>query len=428
MLAILGGRPVLDRALAPYRSMGDAELRAVQDVVRSDVLSGYYGSAGERFLGGPVVRQLEEAWSARFGVSHAVSVNSGTSGLFAAMGAAGVSPGDEVIVPPYSMSASAMAPLVYGGVPVFVDIEPETFSLDVAAVRAAITPRTRAVLVVNLFGHPGRLAELRALADDRGIVLIEDNAQGVLAEEHGRPAGTVGHIGVFSLNYHKHIHAGEGGMCVTNDDRLAWRLRLIRNHGENVVGDAEPADLVNLIGFNYRMTELSAAVALAQLRHVDAHVAGREAVGHRLTAAVRGLEGLTPPTVRQGCRHVFYVWALRVDEERLGVPRARFSAALDAEGFPHFRGYVAPLYRLPVFQRRVAFGAHGFPFTLTDRHYTDVRCPTVERMYERELIGFESCAYTLDDVTVDALGEALRKVHAGRHELARWTGAPSPGQ
>src|SRR5262249_5209652 len=157
------------------------------------------------------------------------SINSATSGLMAAMGAAGISPGDEVIMPPFTMSATAMAPLTYGGIPVFVDIEPDTFCLDLDAVRAAIGARTRAVLAVNLFGHPARLHELRALCDEHGLKLIEDNAQAMLAEEHGRYAGTIGHIGVFSLNYHKHIHSGEGGICTTDDERLARRLQQIRN-------------------------------------------------------------------------------------------------------------------------------------------------------------------------------------------------------
>src|SRR5262249_8722448 len=158
---------------------------------------------------------------------------SATSGLVAAMGAVGIEPGDEVIVPPTTMSATAVAPLAYGGKPGFADIEPETFGPDPAAVRAPITPRTKAIVSANLIGHPARLAELAAIAREHGLYLVEDNAQGPLAAEHGRYAGTVGDIGVFSLNYHKHIHTGEGGVCVTNDDELALRLQLIRNHGEN---------------------------------------------------------------------------------------------------------------------------------------------------------------------------------------------------
>ena len=416
-LAIFGGEPVLREALPPYRSVGEKEREAVTRVIDSGCLSGFYGSWGDEFLGGPMVRAFEQDWCDRFGVKHTVSVNSATSGLYAALGAAGVGPGDEVIVPPMTMSATVMAPLVYGAVPVFADIEPETFCLDPDAVRNAITPRTKAIIVVNLFGHPARLGELRQTADDNGVTLVEDNAQGPLAQEDGRYAGTVGHIGVFSLNYHKHIHTGEGGMCVTDDDDLAQRLQLIRNHGENVVEHLGIEDITNLVGFNYRTTELSAAVGIEQLKKIDKHVGRRERFAQRLSEGTTDLEGLTPPVVRPRCRHVYYVWALRFDEEATGVPRGAFSWALNAEGFPNFEGYTRPLYMLPAFQRRVAIGSAGFPFSESDVSYKEGLCPVAERLYERDLIGFEACAYDADDDAAQLLVEAVRKVHRHRDEL-----------
>jgi perosamine synthetase len=418
-LALLGGTPVLSETLRPYNSLGSEEERAVQRVVRSGSLSGFYGSWGSEFLGGERVKEFERAWTERFDVPHAVSVNSATSGLSAALGAIGIGPGDEVIVPPFTMSATAMAPLIYGAIPVFADIDERTFCIDLEAVRAAISPRTRAIIAVNLFGHPARLTELSAIASEYGICLIEDNAQGPLAEENGRHAGTVGDIGVFSLNYHKHVHAGEGGMCVTRDATLALRLQAIRNHAENIVEPAGIADLANMVGFNFRMTELSAAVGLEQLRKIDVHVQRREWLAHQLSNGLRDLEGITVPMARAGCRHVYYVWGMRVDEDALGVSRATFSRALAAEGFPHFVGYTRPLYMLPVFQKRVAIGSEGWPFTLTERSYQSGLCPVAERMYHHELICFETCAYDVNEAQAALLVEAVRKVHANRHTLAR---------
>ena len=400
--------------LCPCITIGQEEMIAVRRVLKSGSLSGFYGSWGNEFLGGKEVRSFEKEWEDRFKVPHAISVNSAASGLFAAMGAIGLSPGDEVIVPPYTMSATAMAPLIYGGIPVFVDIEPDTFCLDVEKVIQAFTPKTKAVLAVNLFGHPAELSRLRRETQSRGIFLVEDNAQGPLASEHGKYAGTVGDIGIFSLNYHKHIHTGEGGVCVTRDPELALRLQAIRNHAENIVEPAPIRDPINMIGFNYRMTELSAAVGRAQLRRIDHLVSERQILAEALSEGLSGLEGITVPHVRPDCRHVYYVWAFRVREE-LGISRETFSQALQKAGFPHFKGYVRPLYFLPAFQKRIAVGREGWPFTLTDRQYGQGLCPVTERMYEKELICFETCAYRVDSKARKDLIRAFRSAHSRRN-------------
>lgn len=418
-LALLGGSPLIDRPLIPYSTIGEEERRAVNRVMSSGKLSGFVGAWCDDFGGGPEVRAFEAAWCERFGAGHAITVNSNTSGLFASVGAVGVGPGDEVIVPPYTMSATAMAPLIYGGIPVFVDIEPDTFCLDPAKVREAITSRTRAIIVVNLFGHPAALHELRRLADEKGIALIEDNAQAPLATENGRYAGTIGHIGVFSLNYHKHFHTGEGGVCTTDDDRLAQRLQMIRNHGENVVEPLGVTNLANLIGFNYRLTELSAAIGIEQLKKADGLVARREQIADRMTAALSDLPGLVPPTARANCRHVYYVWVMRYDEAVVGIPRSLFVKALAAEGFPVAEGYVAPLYLLPIFRRQIAIGDKGFPFNLANRTYEPGLCPVAERMHERELFEFHICSYEVTDKDGEKLVAAIRKVYSQRDVLRK---------
>lgn len=417
-LALLGGEPVIKAPLKAYRSIGEEERLAVDAVMRSGHLSGYVGAWCDAFDGGPVVREFESRFAAKFGATYAVAVNSNTSGMIAAMGAVGISPGDEVIVPPTTMSATAMAPLVYGGIPVFVDIESDTFCLDVEKVRKAITPKTRAILVVNIFGLPAALGQLRALADAHGLVLIEDNAQGPLATEAGRYAGTIGHIGVFSLNYHKHIHTGEGGVCCTDDERLAKRLRMIRNHAENVTEELGGGDLVNLVGFNFRLTELQAAVGNAQLEKLDGLVQERQAVAERFSRDLGGFAGITPPKVRVDCRHVYYVWTARYDERETGVSRGLFAKALAAEGVPVAEGYVAPLYRLPLFQKRIAIGRDGFPFTLSNRSYHDGICPVAERLHEKEFLELHVCSWVFDREEMQAVVDAFAKVHEQRHLLA----------
>ncbi|MGE3626557.1 MAG: DegT/DnrJ/EryC1/StrS family aminotransferase [Hyphomicrobiales bacterium] len=417
-LACLGGEPHVASALKPYRSVGEGEIAAVNEVMRSGCLSGFFGSWESGFYGGPKIREFEAAWGERYGSKHTVSINSNTSGLHASVGAVGVGPGDEVIVAATSMSATAMAPLVYGGIPVFADLDPDTFCIDVKSVEANLTKRTRCVIAVNLFGHPAPLHELRELCDRKGIHLIEDNAQGIVSTERGKPCGTIGHIGVFSLNYHKHIHTGEGGMCTTDSDELAQRLRLIRNHAEAVVGPAGVTDLTNMVGFNLRMTELSAAVGLVQLGDIERHANARLLIGEGLTESLAGLPGITPPKVREDCTHSYYLWAARYDSATVGVSRETFVRALCAEGAPWYAGYVPPMYLLPLFRNRVAIGRDGFPFTLTDRQYNPGLCPVAERLYRNELIWFECCAHDIGHGLLDEIVGAFHKVYEGREELA----------
>ncbi len=417
-LAILGGNPIFNAPLPPYLSLGKGEEEAVLRVVRSGSLSSFYGSPGDEFYGGREILAFEKAWKKLFTTNHAVSVNSATSGLYAAMGAIGIGPGDEVIVPPYTMSATVMAPLVYGAVPVFADIEPETFGLDPASVRQAVTGNTRAILAVNLFGHPARLDELKKIAVEYGLFLVEDNAQSPLAEDNGRLTGTIGDIGIFSLNFHKHIHTGEGGMCVTDNDDLALRLKLIRNHGENAITHYEIDDITNLVGFNYRMTELQAAIGLEQINNIDQHVGKREELALFLTENLKDMPGINVPKIRSGCRHVFYVWALRYDANIVGISRNLFCKALNAEGVPVFEAYVKPMYLLPVFQRKIAFGSKGYPFNLSPSiSYSKGLCPVCELLYEKELIGFEPCAYTVNREAAEKIITAFNKIYENIEDL-----------
>lgn len=168
-------------------------------------------------------------------------------------------------------------------------------------------------------------------------------------------------------------------------------------------------DITNMLGFNYRMTELSAAVGLAQVEKIDRHVEAREHLAHRLIAGLNDLPGLTVPTIRPDCRHVFYALGFRYNAEIVGVSREQFSLALTAEGFPHFVGYVRPLYLLPVFQKRVAFGS--YPFSLSDVTYPPGLCPVAEHLYSHSLLGFENCMLAPTEMQIDLLIAAVRKVY-----------------
>jgi dTDP-4-amino-4,6-dideoxygalactose transaminase len=408
-LALLGGEPAVRRPIPPYDPIGAEEAQAALRVVESGALSLFVGEPGDDFLGGPQVRAFEEEWAARFDVPHAISVNSATSGLIAAVGACGVRAGDEVIVSPYSMSASASCVRVFGGTPVFADVDPETFTLDPASVERRLTDRTKAILVVDLAGQAADLDELVALARPRGIRVIEDAAQAAGALYRGRWVGTLADIGVFSLNAHKTIHTGEGGMCVTGDPDLALRLQLIRNHGEAVVEGLAVHDAESILGFNFRLGEIEAAIGRVQLARLDGLVRARQEIAAEYDERLGALPGLRVPVVPEDRTHVYYTYMLRVDGETAGVDRRRLVAALRAEGVPCAEGYARPLYLQPLYRAEWP-GKDG-------RTYGEGLCPVAERLYERELFYHQYLYEALREPWLEEICHAFEKVWDNREAL-----------
>ena len=414
-LALLGGTKTIIRPFTPYNPIGPEEVAAALSVVETGVLSSFLASWNPDFYGGEKVQELERAWENHFSVNYAVTVNSATSGLIAAVGASGVEPGDEVIVSPWTMSASATAILVWNAIPVFADIEDETYNLDPAAVEKNITPHTRAIMVTDIFGHPAEMDAIMAIAKKHNLKVIEDCAQAPRALYHGRYAGTIADIGVFSLNYHKHIHTGEGGVCVTNDAELSERLQLIRNHAEAVVGDKDVADLSNMIGFNFRMTEIEAAIGAEQLKKLNALTSRRIEVAVRLSAGLSGLKGLRTPVVKKDCTHVYYVYPLLYSPEETGVSRDQVFNALAAEGVP-ISGRYTNIHLLPIYQKKMAYGTKGFPWSADfykgKVSYEKGICPVAETLQDSRHLGIGMCIYAYTDEDVDLIVEAFHKVWA----------------
>jgi dTDP-4-amino-4,6-dideoxygalactose transaminase len=426
-LAVNGGTPVRTEKFPPHKFIGDEEKKAVAEVLDSGILSKFLGCWHDDFFGGPQVQALEKKWAEYFNVKHAVSVNSCTSGLYCAVGAAGISPGDEVIVSPYTMSASATAALIYGGIPVFADIEEEYYCLDPDSIEKLITPKTKAIIVVDLLGLPYDVERINAIAEKHNLTIIEDCAQAPGAKYNNKFAGTLGDMGVYSLNYHKHIHCGEGGVIVTDDDELANKLRLIRNHAEAVAGGTELTDYVNMVGFNYRMTEIEAAIAGCQLDKLKDLIAERQKNCAYLEAGLKDIPVLKMPAVRENCTHSYYVHALQYDEIPGEVSRNKFVEAIqaelpvtelrEAEGPLISYGYGQPLYLLPMYQKRIAFGKDGYPFTLTDRTYEKGLCPVTEKMFDKLFIGHELMRPGMTKKDLDDVIEAFYKVWENRSQL-----------
>jgi perosamine synthetase len=418
-LALFGGNPVRSAPYPQHGTMiGEEEEREVIEVLRGQHLSGFSGTNTPRFYGGVKVKALEEAFSEKFGVRHAVSVNSATSALHCAVAATGVEPGEEIITSPYTMSATASAILMQNAVPVFADIDDETFCLDPESVERVVTPRTRAILTVNLFGHPSPLDELKTIADKHGLMLIEDNAQAPLAKYRGRFTGTIGAIGIQSLNYHKAIQTGEGGIALTDDPELALHMQLKRNHGEVVIGPMGREDLANMIGFNYRLTEVCAAIGLPQLEKLEILHEIRHRLAEQLTRQLTEFDFLTPPIVADGCTHAYYQYTMKFDERRAGVSRSLFAEAIRAEGISIAEGYVRPVYLEPMYQRRSAYGSGHFPFgTEEDVSYKEGICPVVERLWRSELLTTDICKHPNTEREVEEFVQAVGKVSKSMEQL-----------
>lgn len=421
ILAIHGGTPVISRPMAPFNSIGEDEVTVVSEVIRSGVLSSYIGAPGPGFMGGPRVRQFEKQAADYFGVKHAIAVNSWTSGLIAAVGAIGLEPGEEIITTPWTMAATATAILHWNGIPIFADIDPETFNICPKSVEKLITKRTKAIFAVDIFGQSADIPTLRELADRHGIKLLCDTAQAPGAKVGESFTGTFADIGGFSLNYHKHIHCGEGGVLVTNDDRLAKRLCLIRNHAEAVIRSDDPAELCNMLGFNFRMGEIEAAIASVQLTKLSARVASRQRIADELNAGLSSLAGLKVPKVAAGATHVYYVYGITLDVEALGVSRGRIVDALRAEGVPWLAAGYQNLHLLPMFIHKIAYGTNGFPwnspYCTTDVQYGPGLCPNAEKLHSESFIGLGVCMSELPTEDVSLIVSAFHKVWSQRETL-----------
>ncbi|MEX1156065.1 MAG: DegT/DnrJ/EryC1/StrS family aminotransferase, partial [Chloroflexota bacterium] len=282
--------------------MGDEEKEGVWDVLSSGALA-----QGAR------VRELEERFAAFVGVPHAVATSSGTTALHLALLGYGIGPGDEVITVPFTFMASATSVLYTGARPVFVDVEEDTFNIDVDQIEAAITPRTRAIMPISLYGQPADLPAIAEIAERRGLALVEDAAQSHGAAVGARRSGSWG-AGCFSFYPTKNMTTGEGGMITTADEAFADRVRLSREHGMRVRYHHES------VGYNFRMTDIHASIGLAQLAKLPAYNDRRRQIAARYDAELRGV---LVPRVAEGVTHVYHQYTLRVARRDEFVERLR---------------------------------------------------------------------------------------------------------
>ncbi len=408
-LAVCGGPQACKVKFPTWPIYGREEEEALARVVRS-------GTWGR--LSGKEVERFEQRFAEYQGAKYGIAVVNGSVSLRIALMGIGIEAGDEVIVPPYTFLATATAVVEANAVPVFADIDPETFNLDPAAVEAAITPRTKAIIPVHVGGLAADVDALMAIAKRHNLFVIEDAAHAHGAEYKGRRVGALGHAGSFSFQASKNLTSGEGGIILTNDEELAERCRSIHNCGR-LKGGAWYEHVV--MGGNYRLSEFQGAVLNCQFDRLDAQATARDRNGAYLAARLEKIPGLHPQPRRfTGTRHAYHLFAMRYEAAAFGVPRQAFLKALNAEGVFAVAGYIVPLYAQPLFTQK-NFGPYtGYRLSRPDLDYAKMICPNCERICREEGIWLVQNELLGTQQEMDQIAGAFSKLYDKRGDLQKF--------
>lgn len=380
-LAICGGTPVRSTPLpTPPRTVGEGALDAVRQVLESGRMNR---------TGGTWVKRLEEEFARFYGVKHCTASTSGTSAIHVAVGALNPDPGDEIITAPITDMGTVIPILAQNAIPVFADVQRETFNIDPVDVERRISPRTRAIIPVHLGGNPCDVGRILDIARRHGLLVIEDCSQAYCASYNGQWVGTLGDIGCFSMQQSKHLTVGDGGLTITKDDELGRRTALFADKGWPRYS-AEGAREYLGFGFNYRMTELQGAVGVSELPLLPSVVERRVRNGNRLTELLRGLRGIHPQRVAPGCQSTYWFYALRAVREETGVPPEQVTKAVRAEGISCSYRYIGrPIFLYEALRRKRIYGTSAFPFDLQDParavRYEEGECPNCETALDEML-------------------------------------------
>ena len=420
LLALYGGNKVFRFKFNRYNSIGKEELIAATKVIKSGHLSSFVGSwpssdGRSSFYGGKKVLEFEDQICKFFKVKYAVTVNSWTSGLIIAVGALDIEPGDEIIVSPWTMCASATCIINWLAIPIFADINKDTFNLDPDDVEKKITKRTRAIILPDIFGHPSDIEKFLKIKKKYNLKIISDNAQSIGSKFKNKYAGGFFDMGGFSFNHHKHINTGEGGVVVTNSKNYAERLKLLRNHGEAVVQKRNISKINNIIGNNFRLGEIECAIGIEQLKKLKSIVYYRQYLANNISSQLSKLKGLIVPVIKKRYTHSFYYYALRIDTKIIKTSKKKIVKALKAEGVP-IREKYENIHLLPMFKRKIAFGNSGIPWTLNSNNskiiYKKGICPNAENINENEYIGIPLCDYDFNNKNILLIARAFKKIWA----------------
>lgn len=414
-LAIKGGEPVAPGGLRlEWPIIDEADKFAVLEALTSR-----RWCAVEH---GPETKngQFEAAFCRYLGVEYGILVDNGTNALFLALKAGGIEPGDEVIVPAVTFIATAAAVIHANAIPIFADINPETYQIDPNSVRRLISDRTKAVIPVHYGGYPADMDEIMQIAGEHNLLVIEDAAEAHGSEWRGRKVGSIGHFGCFSFQQGKPLTCGEGGFVATGSRELAAKAASYANFGR-ITGKADIYEH-HWLGYNMRLSEIHAALLLSQLRKLPMQTEIRHANGEYLASQLEKIGGVKPlkrdPRITK--RGYYFFFIRYISEEFGGVHRDIFLKALRAEGIPAHTAHNRPLYMNPAFEE-MKFGRTGCPIKCSfygkPIDYSKVHCPVAEYIYKNEVVALPK-DILMDRKNVNLVIEAVKKIKENIHELA----------
>jgi len=391
-LAYFGGERSIPQKPTSFEWIIQSDWDDIFELLRSQQLSGFLAQSGESYLGGQRVRLLEQKFVLGQNSRFAVSFNSWTSGLEAIFVSLDFEKGSEVIVTPWTMSATVAAIVLAGYEPVFCDIDTDTFNLDINKVSSLITSKTRAVCAVDIFGLPANWPALRKIADEHGLKLIADSAQAPSARIDGQLPVYYVDAGGYSFNRHKHLQTGEGGIVVTNDKILSERLQALRNHGEVSAPNVTLKNSV-LIGHNWRLGEIEAAIAVKQLDRLELLISSRRVTASKFIAELSRFPGISIPLTPKSSTHDYYILGMHFDAKAAGFSRDFLIEALQAEGVDFVIGQYCQLHRLPAYRK----------YRAEDMSVTD-------RLNREQFLGLYLCGYNFDDALINQTIAAFEKI------------------
>ncbi len=406
-LALYGGEKTKTTPFGTGKRFGDGELNELKEALDQNTLF---------YMSGNKVKKFAEDFAGMYGVKHCVTASSGTASIHIALGAVGVTAGDEVITSPITDMGTVIGILYQNAIPVFADLDPNTYNMNPESIESKITGKTKAILVVHLAGNPSDMDAIMDIARRHKIRVVEDCAQSYMCYYKGRLAGTIGDAGCFSLNDFKHISTGDGGMCLFNDDDLYKKaFKFADKNYDRFSTDPFTMRRIEFLAPNYRMNELQGAVALAQLGKLKWICERRNSLGDAITEGIKGLPGISPHKVTEGGKCSYWFYMMRINESEAKVSRDEFTRALTMEGIPCSAGYIpACVYEYDLFINKNAYPGSDCPFGCKlygkDITYSKGLCPTAENILNTAVKIPVNEFYTDNDL--DEIVKAIRKVSA----------------